>query len=202
MTQGNDDGWVALEPSPWWTPVFGIHLAGAFAFAPMFALQLSAMFELSPIWWLPLAVGFTALTCVASVVLTRLAHPRGFLHPTTSTLRTGRTRFGYADVTEARLVPSTSKKRRALLLVLYTKKRLRTTVLVRDAKQRTLDPAVAALVLDMLQQTNIEMPVSPDDPKGRFARFNFPANITKHEALEVLAHPPLPADPLPISLST
>jgi hypothetical protein len=60
---------------------------------------------------------------------------------------------------------------------------------------------VAAQVLDMLRQANIEMPVSPDDPKGRFARFNFPTNITKDEALEVMAHPPQPTDPLPIVIS-
>jgi hypothetical protein len=202
MVHGNGDGWVALEPSPWWTPVFGTNLLAASVFPPMFALQLGGLFDLSPIWWLPLAVGFAAAALLASVVLTRMTYPRGYMHPATATLRTGRTRFGYADVTEARLIPTTSKKRRALLLVLHTKKRLRTTVLVRDAKQRTLDPEVAALVLDMLRQSNIELPTSPDDPSGRFARYNFPRNITKDEALELVAHPPLPADVLPISLST
>jgi hypothetical protein len=50
----------------------------------------------------------------------------------------------------------------------------------------------------MLRQSAIEMPASPDDPKGRFARFNFPTNITKDEALELVAHPPATADRLPI----
>ena len=72
-------------------------------------------------------------------------------------------------------------------------------MLLRDAKQQTLEPEVAALVQDLLRQSNVQMPVSPDDPKGRFARFNFPTNVTKEEALALVAHPPTPTDELPIA---
>jgi hypothetical protein len=82
--------------------------------------------------------------------------------------------------------------------VLRAENKLRTPILLRDTKQRTLEPEIAALVLQLVRQSNITMPVSPDDPKGRCVRFNFPNNITKDEAEQLVEHPPTSADPLPI----
>jgi hypothetical protein len=198
MEYGDDDGWAPLDPSPWWMPVYASNLGLVFGLAPVIAFQLGSIFDLPPVWWILSVIGTAVASMALSVLLSRLYYPRAYLNPTTSTLRSGRKRAGYADITEARLVPSTSTKRRSLQLVLRTPHNVRITVLVRDARQNTLEPEVAALVQDMLLQSNIEMPASPDDPKGRFARFNFPTNVTKDEAVQLVAHPPAPTDPLPI----
>jgi hypothetical protein len=42
------------------------------------------------------------------------------------------------------------------------------------------------------------MPISKDDPTGRFARFNFPTSVTKDEALDLVLHPPAFGEPIPI----
>jgi hypothetical protein len=190
--------WVALDPSPWWMPVLGTNLVSTALFPSVMSLQLTSIFRIPLIWWLPVMIGTAVLTLTGTVVLAHHLAPRGYLDPATSTLRAGRDRIPYEDISEARLLPSSSKKRRSVLLILSTKNRLRASVLLRDAKQRALPPDVTALVHDLILQSNIAMPVSPDDPKGRFARFNFPRNITKQEALELVAHPPMPADELPI----
>jgi hypothetical protein len=195
----DDPGWVALHPTPWWMPILGTNLVSTTLFPALLAFQLGTLFDVPPVWWLPLTIGTAAFFLAATVLAAQMLHPRGYLNPASSTLRAGRAKIPYAEIIEARLIPSASKKRRALLLVLRTEQKRRATVLLRDAQQQTLEPGVAALVQDMLQRSNITMPVSPDDPKGRFARFNFPTNITKEEALELVAHPPTPADELPIS---
>jgi hypothetical protein len=198
MEHGDGDGWVALDPSAWWMPVFASNFGIAFGLAPVIAFQLGGIFDVPPGWWIVLVLGTAVASVALSVILSRLHYPRGFLNPTTSTARSGRKQVGYAEITEARLVLGVSRKRRSLQLLLRTPNKLRITVLLRDARQNTLEPEVTALVHDMLQQSSIEMPASPDDPKGRFARFNFPTNITKEEALQLVAHPPTAADPLPI----
>jgi hypothetical protein len=198
MTTADDTGWVALEPTPWWLPLLGTNLFFAAGLPAVYALQLSTIFDAPLIWWIPIMIGTAIFILALIVVVARVSYPRAYLNPATSMLRAGRAQFRYAEFVEARLIPSTSEKRRALLLLLLTQNKLRATVLVRDARQRTLDPEVAALVQDLLRQSNIHMPVSPDDPSGRFARFNFPRNVTKDEALDLVAHPPTPADPIPI----
>jgi len=199
MRHQNGSGWVALDPTPWWMPILGTNLLATTLFPAVLAFQLATVFDLPPVWWIPVMLGTGVFTLAATVVAAQILYPRGYLNPETSTVRAGRAQIPYAEITEARLLPSASKKRRALLLVLRTEKKRRATVLLRDAKQQTLEPEVAALVQDLLRQSNIQMPVSPDDPKGRFARFNFPTNVTKEEALALVAHPPTPTDELPIA---
>jgi hypothetical protein len=61
-----------------------------------------------------------------------------------------------------------------------------------------LDDRARELLLDFLPQTSIAMPESPYDPKGKFAKYNFPSHITKAEAITLMEDPPGPGDPLPI----
>lgn len=59
-------------------------------------------------------------------------------------------------------------------------------------------PEHRRIVLMMLGDSQIRMPVSPYDPTGAHARWNFPTNMTKAQAIEVVSNPPGLRDPLPI----
>jgi len=51
----------------------------------------------------------------------------------------------------------------------------------------------------MLERSQIVIPNNdPYDPKGKFARSGSPTNVTREEAVELVRHPPMPGDPLPI----
>jgi hypothetical protein len=198
MEHGERDGWVALDPSPWWTALVTSRVGLAIAFVPILAAQVGAILEFPPLGSIGLAAGSGALAAGALVIASRLFYPQAYLNPTKAMIRIGREQAQYADINDARLILGATKKRRSLLLLLQTPTKLQLPVLLRDTRQNTLGPEVSAMVQEMLRQSTIEMPASPDDPKGRFARFNFPTNITKDEALGLVAHPPATADRLPI----
>jgi hypothetical protein len=198
MEHGDRDGWVALDPSPWWTALVTSRVGLAIAFVPILAAQVGAILEFPPIGSIGLAAGSGVLAAGALMIASRLFYPRAYVNPTKAMIRIGRKQARYADINDARLIPGATKKRRSLLLLLQTPTKLQLPVLLRDARQNTLGPEVTALMEELLRQSNIEMPASPDDPKGRFARFNFPSNITKDEALQLVTHPPTAADRLPI----
>jgi hypothetical protein len=201
MAQPDDDEWVSLGVAPWWMPVIGMSPGPLLmAWIPLFVLQLSSIFDVPITWSVVLTVGSGAACFGLAYGIGRLIYPRAFLNPATSTLRAGRKQAQYRQITSANLVVSSSRKHRSLTLVLRTDNKLRGAVLLRDTHQNTLTPEVVRLVGDLLHQSNIAMPVSQDDPKGRFAHFNFPGYLTKEEALELVAHPPAPADALPASL--
>lgn len=44
------------------------------------------------------------------------------------------------------------------------------------------------------------MPFSADDPKGRFAKYNFPGHVDRDTAIDLVLHTPKVGDPLPVSL--
>jgi hypothetical protein len=53
------------------------------------------------------------------------------------------------------------------------------------------------IVLEIVNQSEIRMPTSSYDPTGSHARWNFPTNLTKAQAIGVVTNPPRPGDPLP-----
>jgi hypothetical protein len=196
--RADEDEWVAVGFAPWWQPVIGIDQGWfLYYYTPFLALQVMVMFDV-PLGW---AVMITVLLAAGSVALglglKRWIYPPAFVNPATTTLRAGRKRARYAEITGAKVLVSASKKRRSVTLVMLTEHKLRAAVVLRDARQNVIDPAEAALVQDLVRQSNIALPVSPDDPKGRFARYNFPGYLSLEDALEIVAHPPAPADPLP-----
>jgi hypothetical protein len=192
------DEWVELGRTRWWMPLIG--------YSPIMLLLPVYTLNLSGIFWPDLPLGWSIAVMLAMaggsfgiiVAISRLINPRAFVKPAASMVRAGRKQAGYSEITSAQLFPGVSKGHPSLLLLLRAENKLRTPILLRDRKQRVLEPKIAALVLDLVRQSNIAMPVSPDDPRGRFARFNFPNNITKDEAVELVAHPPESVDKLPI----
>ena len=134
----------------------------------------------------------------ALVAVTRLARPRLQLNPATATLRSWWGHATYTQITAATLLVEGSKKRRALTLVVRTSTGVRAAILIRDPTSRTLQPETALLVQDMIRQSNITIPVSPDDPSGRYVRSHSPHNVAREEALSLVAYPPECDDALPI----
>jgi hypothetical protein len=197
-SRGNDDGWVELGRTRWWVPLVGS--SPLVAVLPVYTLNLPAIFwpDLPVGWTVIITVGFATATFGVLIGILRLVNPHAFVNVAASLVRAGRKQARFSEVTSAQLFPGTAKRHRSLLLVLRAENKLRASILLRDAQQRTLAPEITALTLELVRQSNIAMPVSPDDPKGRFARFNFPHNVTKEEAAELVAHPPTPADTLPI----
>ena len=64
------------------------------------------------------------------------------------------------------------------------------------SRTRQLD---SSTVLTILRASRIVMPTSGYDPTGRFAQWNFPHNVTREQAIELVLRPPGPDDRLPIS---
>jgi hypothetical protein len=68
---------------------------------------------------------------------------------------------------------------------------------LREGKSIPLPQATRDALARVFELSSIRMPVDRYDPKGRFARNNFPENLTREEACAVVLDPPGPDDPLP-----
>jgi hypothetical protein len=142
------------------------------------------------------AVG--GLAVVIGFAVARLRVPQTFVNLGDGLIRARGKTAPFSDITTAELVAGVSKTRRSLVLVLKTTTGIRAPVLVRGWNEKALSPELAALAGEVIRRSNIAMPVSKDDPKGRFARFNFPLNVSKDEAAALVADPPRFGDPIPI----
>ncbi|MGY4858092.1 hypothetical protein [Cryobacterium sp. AP23] len=198
MTSPMDDEWVAVGNSSWWASFAAGPLW--FTLVPVCAPYLALLFLPD----LPLApkagimVTAVLLVWAVTLVIARAVYPVARLNAATSTIRVGRKQVPYAGITSAQLLVVNPRGRRALHLLLRDDYGVRVVVLVRDAKLGTLAPRDAALVQHLVRESNIAMPTTHDDPMGRFARYNFPTNVTLAEGLELLEHPPAFADAIPI----
>jgi len=91
-----------------------------------------------------------------------------------------------------------TRETRVVLLRIAAGKRARTEFVLRDKRGETLDERTRNALAEAIRRTAIAMPVSKDDPTGRFARYNFPVNITLEDAVAVVLAPPAKGDALPI----
>ncbi|TFB88264.1 hypothetical protein E3O44_06230 [Cryobacterium algoricola] len=200
MTRNSDDRWVSLRGPNRWVP-FVVMSPFLRALMVVYGLNLIA---LAPRLGLPLVWSIAIMICAAvgvsvlPLAIIWLVYPYSFLNPASSTIRARRRSAQYSNITSAQLLVSVSKTRRVLNLLLKTDTGLRALVLIRDARRCTLDPEVAVLAEEMIRFSKIAIPVSIHDPLGKFARYNFPNNVTLDEALEFVRHPPDFLDDLPI----
>lgn len=102
------------------------------------------------------------------------------------------------DISWARLEVLDTKKSRTLTLRFGAEKGPRATVSLLTRKGARLSSDASDDLAEALRRSSIEMPVSKDDPSGRFARYNFPGRLTKADAVEVVLNPPSLHDPLPV----
>ena len=198
MRASDDDQWVTLGG--------GSRLRSLIIVSPLIVilpLESGLIFSVilsrdGPLpWSILIMIGVAAAIVVFTMVIVRFVYPPASLNAGSATIRAGWHRSAYSEVTTAQLLASASKTRRNLNLLLKSDEGLRAVILIRDSKQRTLSPEAAALVCDLIRQANIALPRSETDPKGKFTRYNFPDNITREDALDLIEHPPAFHDPLP-----
>lgn len=112
-------------------------------------------------------------------------------------LRIGRRVVPFAEITRAELVPVPNDDEAGLLLKLARGRRPSVSVLLRERATPVLDDARRDLLIEVIRASSIARPVSPHDPTGKFARFNFPGMLDKAGAEQVVRDPPAPGEPAP-----
>jgi hypothetical protein len=100
-------------------------------------------------------------------------------------------------ITRATVGTSGSVKKPAILLTLGTSGRLSGTVMLRDQHDTPMSETGRAALLALLRASNIAMPISPDDPTGKFARYNFPGHLTKSDVIALVEMNPSTSKPIP-----
>lgn len=110
-------------------------------------------------------------------------------------LRRGRRIMSFTAIDAARLEGGPSAE---LSLILEASDGFGMLVPIHDGRKRILRGDTRKVLLQILPQSSIVISTSPYDPKGRFARYNFPTHLTKADAIALLENPPNPGDPLPV----
>lgn len=67
--------------------------------------------------------------------------------------------------------------------------------MLRDRRGEILDEATRRLIAEIVRLSSVAYPVSPYDPGGRFAEYNFPDHLDKARAIELLQSPDLSGGP-------
>lgn len=139
-----------------------------------------------------------ALLGVVTLGLVRLARRRPEYSLSKRQFRVGRRVLPFGDITRAILDMNRLDEKRSLSLR-FGPPRFELSVHLRQGAELRLDPATRDALVTAIEESVVELPVDPYDPKRRFGRSNAPHHLTRDEALAVLRHPPLPSEPLPIT---
>lgn len=148
-----------------------------------------------------LAIGFGVGAFAVVVVCTihALLQRTPFVDLATQRLRVGRKVFGFAEITRATVLQTgMDPKEMAVSLRFGRTEGTQIQIDLCEGTKIVLDSAARDRVLLVLDGSNIDMPTSQYDPTGKFARYNFPDNVTKDAAIDLVKNPPGPDDPLPV----
>lgn len=198
-------GWLRLDRAGWWgtfatTPANGILLA----IVPLnFGSTYSHVFDVSPWWGLLIAVGTVVPVVLVLYLVQRMRYPQPWVNFDTGELRAGRRVVPLADITWARLDLLDRKRAHTRMLTLRfgAEGGPRASVRLRGRTGHTPSAAVTAVVAEIVQRSTIAVPQTPNDPTGRFARYNFPGSLSRADALDVVLNPPTIDDPAPVLLT-
>lgn len=134
-----------------------------------------------------------------ALLVQRSRFPRVCVDLDTQRIRIGRTEMALSELIWARLdVGGWTRRRRRLLLRMGAALHPQALFDVSPTGRRALNERDRALLAAVIDGSDIEVPKTRDDPSGRFARYNFPNNITKATARTLVLTPPGPTDPVPI----
>lgn len=114
-------------------------------------------------------------------------------------MRVGHKTLALSDVDTAVLMILDKRGRRFMALNFGKTKGPHALVYLLGADGQALTEDDREILVRLLEQTSIAMPTSPDDPTGRFARYNFPGHLDREAAIEVVRKPPAVGDQLPVS---
>lgn len=191
------DGWVRLGRAPWWTPVFFVPPVLLVLVASDAAVVSGFGHALPFVARIGVGVAVAAVVVGAVLLISRLRGRPTEVNLAEGRIRAGRQSAAFAEVTEAKLGVSTSRRRRIVFLHLRSPGGLHAGVMLRGPGGRVIDPRDAAVLGAVVERSGIRMPSSPDDPKGAFARYNFPGQ--RHQGGRARAHraPAGPGGPAP-----
>lgn len=108
----------------------------------------------------------------------------------------GRT-LAFSDVDVAELDPFTNNEPDMLSLRFGRRRGRKVSLLVREGREPAITGERRAALLALIAGSSITRPSSPYDPKGTFARFNFPGTLDKAGAASVVDDPPQVDQPGP-----
>jgi len=114
-------------------------------------------------------------------------------------IRSGERELPFAEISMAR-IDSDSLRLGTLQLVFGQKDQFEFGVTLSKGRNVVVTERTQQLLAQVLAASRIEIPTDHWDPKGKFARSGSPFHVTRDEAIELVLHPPLEGDPLPITL--
>lgn len=126
--------------------------------------------------------------------------PEVWANPVTRRIRVGAREADWHDLRAAKVSTASvwPGAPRTLFLTLEGDGGLRAPLTLRRRDRLALTNAQRDLAVRMLNDSNVEMPRAPEDPDGRFSRFNYPEHISRDDAVGLVAHPPRAGERLPV----
>ncbi|MBP1240663.1 hypothetical protein ABID92_002835 [Frigoribacterium sp. PvP120] len=186
-------GWVTLGERRWWTPWAGVQ---------WFLLVLVAVNVMQIAWFLtrlldvPFTGGLAAAVLVPIVVVVATVLVRAHRWPVAAvslgsdSLRSGARTVSLAAVDAAQIGVVRRRGRPSIVtLRLSAGKAARAEAVLRDHRGQALDDDRRLVLVEALHRSSVAVPVSPDDPTGRFTRLNFPAHLDGDAAVAMALDP-------------
>ncbi|MFD3444551.1 hypothetical protein ACFDTO_08130 [Microbacteriaceae bacterium 4G12] len=207
MRESSDEllpsGWVPLGRYRWLSTLVmlaGLPSALVVWWAGWSVLQFSVLVTDGAAVPVRILVGLAALVLVVAViVLLQSRHaPRPFANFDRSELRLGKRTVPMSEIVWAQLYVWERKRSRSVRLMFGTASKLQVGFVLVGSRGPALDEDTVRLVAEVLRRSEVAMPVDQYDPKGRFAKTNFPTHLTRDEAVEVVRTPPVLGTDLPI----
>jgi hypothetical protein len=162
-------------------------------------LALRPAMQSGGLWGIAAAVVGLIVVSVLILWVHAVLHPVPWVNLSTNELRSGKKSVPLASIDSAVLAVSTAKGPATLVLQIREGKKTWASVYLRKRHTALLSDRDRELFAEVLRRTTIAMPYSADDPKGRFAKYNFPGHVDKDTAIDLVLHTPKVGDPLPVS---
>ncbi|TFD05207.1 hypothetical protein [Cryobacterium sp. TMT1-66-1] len=198
-------GWLRLDRAGWW---------GTFAVTPLNGIMLGIVpinlgtttarsFDISIWWGFLMALGAIVPVFLVLYLVQRLRYPQAWVSFDRNELRAGRRVVPLADIVWARLEMFDRKRAHTRMLTLRfgAEGGPRASVRLRGRTAQTLPTAVTDIVAEIIRRSSIAVPQTPNDPTGRFARYNYPGSLGRADALEVVLNPQTIDDPAPVLIA-
>lgn len=199
-------GWVKVGGGEWrvWRQfVFrsGARLTGVLvANSALLTLVFIKLFDW-PIWLAVLLVVLFLLAVVGgSLLLIDRRYPAAEFDLPSGVWRSRRREAPIASIDHASLGVSVMRDSRTLILRFGTGRHMQASAILTVGAGEDMAADQRAVLAEALRHSTVAIPVSPDDPTGKFARYNFPGALSKENAIDVVEHPPAFGDPLPVWL--
>jgi hypothetical protein len=195
-------GWVSIGERHWWTMWSNVQW---FLVVLLAANVANITVSLARQWEVPFPVAVLAplgVLAVVFVIVTVVHHrrwPSVAVSLGSDELRAGARVIPLASVTAAQLMVLPIRKRDPVLILrLLSVEKARAEVLLRDRRGHELPAEQQQVLAEAIRRTTVAMPVSRDDPSGRFARYNFPGHVDRDDAVAVVLRPPRAGEAVPV----